>query len=326
MLKNKFFKHEINEISIFLILGLIMTIILPIFIGFGLQGFAESFVEGRALQFGDFIVTYMVYYIMILAGLIGLPMLKIRGLYLSKKGEHIANQSNPKLFLASYLHNPESDGLLYNLFHWLGFKKNPMRWSHSFFRCLIIATIVFGTLGLIQSITQTAFIGIPQMPFQVTPFAEVIFSAEPPAFAETCMMLFVFSILMGIVAWVSSKLKLKKVGYFTMGIIVCLIIGFLWMGFHSIVYGNHDAHLMATFIFGFVGSLFTLFFGTFIFWYAWHFWNNVFVKLNQIFVGNEDFVFIIIISLAVLTILWVVGELILKRIRKKKLYHPEVPT
>ena len=59
--RDKWFKHEIKEITFFIIFGLFMAIIMPIFIGFAMGGFSESFISGRPLEFGDFLVSYMVY-------------------------------------------------------------------------------------------------------------------------------------------------------------------------------------------------------------------------------------------------------------------------
>lgn len=325
IVRDKYARHELKEITFYVIFGLVMTIIIPIFIGFGLGGFSETFVAGRALEFGDFLVTYIIYYIMIFAGLIGLPILKIREMLVTKRGEHPATQSKPDILSVSYLHDPETDGLLYNLFHSFNQEK-LMRWSLSIPRMFMIGIIFFGIIGLLQAITNFAFVGIPQMPFQVTPFGEAFFAAEPPSFAETTMMLFVFSLLMGLNAWISSKFKFGKLGYFTIGVIVCLLIGGLWMGFHNIVYGSSEAALLSTFIFGAVGSLLTLLFGSFIFWWCWHFANNLFYKLSSMFTAvSEDLVFISIIVLALLFIGWISTEFLIRRLRKGKPEKVVVP-
>lgn len=326
---NRFIKHEFKEITIYIIIGITATILLPIFLGFFLKGFEGSFVSGRPLQFGDFLVSYLVYYIMILAGLVGLPILKIREMIVTNKNEHPANQSKPDMFSVAYLHDPEQDGLLYNVFHGAGLKnkENPMRWSLSIFRTFIIAIIIFGAFGLIQTIAQIAFVGVPQLPFQVSKVTEVLFTVEPPAFAETTLMIFVFSLLMGFNAWFTSKLKLRKVGYFSIGIFICLLIGFLWMGFHNIIYGNDEAKLFATFIFGAVGSFLTLLSGTFIFWYVWHFMNNLFVKLSQVATSNEDVIFVSSVILIMLIFTYITGEIIYQRMKKRfrDRYEPQTP-
>lgn len=317
-------EHEVKEITFYVIFGIVMSILLPIFLGFVLKGFEESFIAGRPLQFGDFLVTYIIYYVMIIAGLIGLPVLKFREMTLTKRGEHVAKQSHPSIFSVAYLHDPEVDGMLYNLFSGVGLrgKRNPMRWSLSMFRCFLIATIIFGGLGLTQTFTDTQFTGIPQLPFQVTETMQILFTAEPPAFAETTLMIFVFSLLMGLNAYLVSKFKLPTWTYWIIGImIICPFIGVGWMGFHNIVYGNSEVSLFATFLFGWLGSTITLLFGTFVFWYSWHFWNNVFAKIKEIIPQNEDVIFVSAIVLIALTFSWVVGEFMLRKYKKK---HPEL--
>ena len=322
-------ENEYKEITFFIIFGLVMAILLPIFLGFALKGFEESFVAGRPLEFGDILVTYMIYYIMILVGLIGLPILKIREMLLTKRGENVARQSNPSMFSVAYLHDPEVDGLLYQLFRYFGLKgkKNPMKWSLSILRVFIISTLIFAGVGVLQIMTGTQSTAIPQIPFQMTETMEVLFTAEPPAFAETTMMLFVFSLLMGLVAFINSKFKLPIFVFWVIGIlIVCPFIGISWMSFHSIVYGNSDASLFATFLFGWIGSTLTLLFGTFILWYSWHFWNNVFAKLNEIVPQNEDVIFISIVFLVILAILWISVEVMLRKYKKGKSIPTAEPT
>lgn len=321
--------HEIKEVTFFVIFGIMMSILLPIFLGFFLKGFEESFIAGRPLQFGDFLVTYMIYYIMIIAGLIGLPILKIREMYLTTRGENVAKQKHPSIFAVAYLHDPEVDGLFYNLFSAVGLRgrKNPMRFSLSMFRMFIISTIIFGTVGLTQTFADTQFTGIPQIPFQVTQTMQVLFTAEPPSFAETTLMIFVFSLLMGVNAYLVSKFKLPTFVYWVIGLfIICPMTGLGWMGFHNIVYGNSDVALLTAFVFGWLGSTLTLLFGTFIIWYTWHFWNNVFAKIHEIAPQNEDVVFISILGLVLLTATWIGIELYLWRYRRRKRELTAEPT
>src|SRR3990167_6532638 len=299
--RDEWIKHEVKEIIFYIVFGIVMTIIIPLFIGLALGGFEESLIEGRPIQFGDILFNYMIYYIMIFAGLIGLPALKVSEMIITNRGEHPANQSQPPLFGVSYIHDPEQDGFLYHVFEDLkkqfGWKKNYMSWRLSIPRMLILGTLIFATVGLVQSITHFNFVGIPQMPFQVTPATEVFFTAEPPAFAETTMLLFVFSLFMGFNGYFTSKYKWGKWAYFTLGILVCLIVGILWTGYHNAIYGHSDEKLFATFLFGFGGSAMTLLLGTFIWWYLWHFFNNIFSKLSEIFVAvSEDIVFFTIIG------------------------------
>jgi len=316
--RNKWFTHEINEITFFVIFGLLMTIIIPVVFGFVFGGFEESFVSGRPLQFGDILTNYLLYWILIIVALIGLPMLKIREMYLTKRGEHHSSQKNPRLMGVAYLHDPEQDGLLYSMSNELGLKKNYMRWSLSMLRMFIIFTLIFGGIGIVQTITNFSFVGIPQMPFQLTSFGKVFFSAEPPAFAETMMAIFIFSLLMGIVGYLTSKYKFGKMGYFSIGFVVCSMMAILWMGYHSIVYSNSESALIATLIFGFFGSMLTLLFGSWIPWYTWHFWNNFFVKLAEVVTIREDIILVGIVVWFVLLVLYISGEYLVSKIKKKE--------
>lgn len=322
--RDRYIQHEVKEITFFVIFGLTMAIIIPIFLGFATGGFQESFVSGRPLQFGDILTTYIIYYILIIVALLGLPILKIREMYITKKGEHPANQSKPQILSVAYLHDPETDGLLYSLSKELGFKKNIMGWSKSMFRLFIISTLVFGGIGIIQVFTNFSFVGIPQMPFQLTPFGEAFFSAEPPAFSETMMIIFVFSLLMGLVGYITSKFKLGKGAYFGIGIFVCLIIALLWMGYHNVAYSSSETKLFATFIFGFSGSLITLLLGSWIPFWTWHFFNNIFFFLGNSATFKEDIILISIIVWVVLFILYVSAEVLIKK--KRKEYNPPIPT
>lgn len=322
--EDQWVSHEVKEITFFVLLGIFMTVIMPLVFGFAMKSFEESFQTGRPLQFGDFLTTYIIYYIMIF-GAMGLAVLKVREMFITNRGEHPSSQSKPSIASVAYLHDPEQDGLLYNLSESLGFKgrKNFMHWSQSILRNFIIWTLVFGGIGILQLYNHFAFVGVPQIPFQVTAAAKVFFTAEPAAFAETMLFILIFSIGMGFVGWFTSKTKLGKVGYYGFGVLVCVAIGLGWMGFHNIVYGNNEAALLSTFIFGFGGSMLTLLSGTFIPWYCWHFFNNTFVKLSQVATRNEDVIFVAAIFWFVLLVSWISGELLLRKYKRKQAYEPQ---
>ena len=155
--------------------------------------------------------------------------------------------------------------------------------------------------------------------------ADVFFAAEPPSFSETTMMIVVLSALMGFNAWLCSKFKLGQGAYWIIGFfIVAPTIGAAWMGFHSIVYGASEVSLFATFLFGWLGATITIALGTWIFWYVWHFWNNIFARLRDVVEVNEDVVFLSIIALVMLLIFWISIELIKKKLGNKNKYVPPV--
>ena len=327
--QDQFFRNEIKEITVLIILGIIMAIILPLVLGFGFRLFETSFVEGKPIAFGSFLGNYLIYFVLILAGLIGLPILKIRELYVTNSNEHPAEQTVAKHVALSTIHDPERQSLLYQLFESMGLKgkRNPMRWQLSIFRTFMIGIIIFGAVGLYQAVSQTALSGIPQIPFQFTKLGEVVFSVEPPAFAETFSMFFVMSLLLGELAWLVSKLKAGRWVYYTLAlVIVCPAVAFLWMSFHNITYGNNEVALFVTFIFGLIIATTVVLFGTVFYGYIFHVANNLSVKLSQIATHNEDVYFIWAIVLGLITLSYLSFEIWRwKWKKKKKAYIPKTP-
>lgn len=332
MSDNNHQKYEKLEIGFYLILGIMMVGILPLFIGLGLLGFEESFIEGQPLTFGSLLANYIIYipFVIIALSVIIFP---IMNLLLIRKGQHPATQENPtwwRIFTVSLIHSPEN-GALYTLFRKMGLgrKQNYMNWSLSILRLFAISTIVFASFGTLSLIFPEAqVVGIPNTVFQqVTPFTEVLFTAEPPAFSETGTMLFVLFLLLGLNAYFVSKFKLGIATFFMIAILfITPVIGFGWMSLHNIVYAGSDQARFATFIFGFFGSLMTILVGSFIPWYSWHFWNNVYAKLNQIVPANEDVIFLSVVFIGIFAIFYMGFEFLNWKNKRKKQLEPSEPT
>jgi len=321
---NEYIENEFKEIIFYVFLLVFVTIILPIAVGFGGRAFEESFTS-EGINISQYLGAYLVYYIFILASLT-LIIFPLGKLLTIKKGEHPSTQKPVswfRIFTCSFIFAPEENGFLYWVSEKLGFKgeKNLMRWSKSIIRVIVISIIIFGTLGILQTIyPQLAVSGIPQtqLPMQVTFISEVLFSVEPASFSENATLLFIFSIFMGINAYVCAKLGWGKGVWFAIGfIIICPLMGIFWMAFHNVVYSNSSASLFATFIFGWLGSTLTLLLGIFILWWIWHESNNAFSKISELVTLKEDVILISIVVLALLTISWISIEVLLWRYRKK---------
>lgn len=315
------------EIILYLFIGILVTIILPIMVGLSFRGFEETFRAGL-ISISDYLGTYLVYVFFIIGALF-LTIYPIASLLILKRGEHPATKDKPKwyrIFSVSYLFNPE-DGALWKISEALGNKKNIMRWSTNIFRVIILSIIIFGAYGiLIVSSPQFQVVGVPQAQLeqQITPTADVIFGAGIPSFSENGILLFVLFFLLGIDAFVCARfIKDKKTALLIFFIIaffiICPLMGTFWMSLHRIVYGNSEASLLATWIFGFLGSAMTILTGIFIWWFMFHFMNNFFIKLSEIVTIKEDVVFISIIILAGILIFWILTELIMWRFRKKRI-------
>jgi len=316
---NRYETHEYAEIGAFVVYGIIATIVIPLFVGFSMGGFSESFVSGRPVQFGDFLLSYLIYYIFIVGALLGIPILKLREMILTKRGEHPANQKKPEMFNVAIIHDPVQDGALYHAFENAGFKKNPMRWSINPIRLILGSFIFFSIVGIFQSVYSLSFVGIPQQAFQqVTKVGSIVFSVEPPAFAETLLILFIFYCLLSVVGYFTSKWKLGKGAYYFGGVLMSILTSVGWMGLHKLIYGSSESALLYTGIFGFAGCILTLLFGSFVIFYIFHITNNLFIALGEVYSAvSEDIYLIAGLSLFLLTIAWIGTEISLYK-RKKQ--------
>jgi hypothetical protein len=310
-------KTWIKEITSFLLIGIFFSIILPLGIGFIARGFSESLIEGKPLSVGALLTTFMIYYIWILAGLIGIPILKIREMLTVKKGEDVSHQTKPSLFAVSILADVSQDSALWNFFKKVlkfSDEKNPMRFSKSMLRMFFISVIFFGFLCILKTFTS-----IPTINMQVTNTMRVLFSAEPASFAETTLMIFILSSLLGVNAYLCSKFKAPSWVYWMFAItLIPLLIGGSWMGIHNVAFGNSEVDLFTTFIFGWVGSLLTVLFGNWIIWWVWHFLNNIFTMVKELYPANESVMLIFWSLWAFILISYIAIEIWLYTIRKKK--------
>jgi len=323
MPSDKYFKSEIKEVLFYVFITVFLSLVIPLFIGLSLRGFEESFVSGKAFEFGTYLANYMTYYAFILISLL-LILYPISRLISLKRGEHPATTKNPswwRIFTVSYIYAPEENGLLWYLSEKLGFKgdKNFMKWSLNPLRVFIVAMLIFGIYGiLLVANPQIAVSGVPQLQLQqVTLVSEVAFTSFVPGVSENGMLLFVFCSLMGINAYLCSRLKLGKEGFFLIGFLICILMGFLWGSYHIIAYGNDDAKFFSTVFFGFAGCLITMLTGIFIFWLVWHIINNAFIILIKAINIREDLFFVTIVTWVILFLLWIGIELYLKSKRKK---------
>jgi len=215
-------------------------------------------------------------------------------------------------FSVAYLHDPEFNGGVFAFFRALGFRgvRNPMRWSVSMFRLFLVSTLVFGSYCLfIVVYPSLQAVSIPQTALAITNTAKVYFNAEPASFAETGLMLLIFSVFMGLASYLVSRFRLPKAVFWVLGfVVVAPLIGGLWMGWHLIAYGGSEVSLFHVFLFGLMGSWVTLLIGSWIPWYTWHFWNNIFAELAKVAPANEDVIFVSVVVLVVLLIGLVVVE------------------
>lgn len=331
-IKERWIKTEGKEIIIYLFVGLLLTVLLPVVAGFILRGFESDF-SGKEFNIVTYLGSFMIYFFLIVGSLFVI-IFPISRLIEGDRTDHPATRKNPNwftIFTVSLIHSPEENGALYRLFDSLGFKgnRNPMKWSLSVFRVFIISILVFGLLGIFQVIhPQLAIAGIPTTPQQLTLTSDVIFGAGVPSFSENGILMLLFFLLLGIDAYICSKFKLGIGVFFAIGfIIISPLMGLAWANFHNLAYSDSDAKWIATFIFGWIGSTLTLLFASFIFWLIWHFMNNMVLKLIDVVTVKEDILFIMVSIWIFLLLTYIIAEVLLnKYIKKKRTEAVIVPT
>ena len=134
-------------------------------------------------------------------------------------------------------------------------------------------------------------------------------------------ILFLLFILAGGVAFLTSKfIKNKKIALMTFFLLLILfvspIISLSWGGLHRIVYANSEIAFFATLVFGFVGSIITILSGTFIPFWIWHVFNNLYAGLSQL-PRVEDVIFISLILYGLFIGLVVTTELLVRKFKRK---------
>lgn len=325
---NKYIRVEIFEIIFYISYIVVATGLIPLAIGLGGKAFEQSFTGGSFLSLKDYLGTYVVYYIFITISLF-LIIFPIARLIFLKRGEHVANLEKPRfyhIFCVDYIFNPEHSVLWY-LSEKLGFKdnKNLMRWSKSFLRVFVIFILFFGILMLTRTAfpKQLAFLvgsDTPQIVMQqITVLSEVVFATEPASTSESCTMAFLLFLVFGITAYFCAKFKLKFLGFALIGLFIVspLVGGGGWAMIHKIVYGNQEASLFATWVFGTSASMLMLLFGTIFIFIIFHEMNNSMSQLAKIVTQREDLLFIGFIIWFLILIFYVLLEFYLRSKKKK---------
>jgi hypothetical protein len=302
---NNFLRQEVKEIIVYLFIGVFLVIILPIFGGFILKGFEESFRKG-AIEFSTYLGSFLIYFFLML-GSLTLIIFSIGRLVTIERNIHPATQKNPSwstLFSVSLIHSPEENGALFRLFNYFGIppEKNPMRWSMSILRITIISILVFSFYGIMQvSYPSLNVAGVPQSSLQqLSTTSDIIFGAGVPSFAENGVLLFIFFFLLGVDAYVCSRYRLGLGAFFTIGFLLIIApCALFWASFHNLVYGNNDV--------------------------AWHFFNNLFIKITKLVEAKEDIKFLAWAIWGLLLVIYLGTEYYLWKRRKRKAERIIIP-
>ena len=266
-------KAELIELLWIIIIGVIMSLLLPIVFGFAFGGF----------ELGEFFEKFRTYVGIGLAGF--LLLIGLKGLEIVTKGRGAD----------CITHDPDSD---YAVLGKLSFVRN--RW-----KLLLISIILFSFLGMFSAISNTFYTGVPQIVAQqVSPVARLYYSAEPPAWTETILAIAVASLILTL--FKRFVYKNKEMPVFMSFIVVMMTTTLFWFGLHQLAYGGQEIALMSVLFFGMVGGFLTTATGSFIPWYIWHFFNNLYYALNKTYSNELIIVWTIIFNIVFLAITFMI--------------------
>lgn len=316
-------KSNIIEILLYLFIGA-FSIAYPLFVGLARRGFEESFVGGKALEFGSYLANFLTYTPFIIVAFLCVinPIMKSITL---KPNQHPSTTSNPKwhrIFTISYLFSPEENSILYNI-NLKNRRGNIFGWLRNPIKVFWIAILLFTPfMLLLAGNPQLAVAGVPQLQVQqVTLGAEIGFGALVPAFAENGLLIFFMQLFLGILAYILAKFDNKnKWYYFGLSFLVMFLLAFMWGGFHQIVYGNSDASFWGAVLFGGMGVLFTLLTGSIIFFFVFHIANNTGLILESFVTLKED-LYLVGWTIWALLLILTIGISINNRRKNKKLVN-----
>lgn len=164
--------------------------------------------------------------------------------------------------------------------------------------------LIFSIIGLWSVFQNSFFVTLPKVYVeqQVTETGQLLLAGEPASSQETILFTYIASVILGLIIWASKTKRINEVSGWILrvGIFPALFVGLVVM-FHFARYGATDTALVGTAIFGMVGALSFLIFGSFIPWYIFHVSNNFLQQANKLFpdeltaVGVITFLLIVII-------------------------------
>ena len=311
---------EILETAGIIIALIIVSVLIPLIVGFGLGGFEEVF-TGKALTISDYFINNIFYFIILTVSIIFFLVIKFREIIIY--GDENPITSNKNVLFANIIGHDERDSLLWNLgeyFRKRGYtKKNIFQFLMNPLRLIMIFLVLGIIIGMLGAVTNTFLSKFPSVQQQFTETGKIISVAEPSAGSENIFFIWILlAIPFNLILWGVKKLRLPRWAYWLFLILFIPAGGLLWAGFHRIVYGALEEKLLSTFIFGSVGTFLTILFGSiFPFWLI-HNPNNFFGGFKEVIGSNEVIVAYTIVALVILIVIWGAIEYFLSRSRKGK--------
>lgn len=207
---------------------------------------ALALTVGRGLDSVEFFTRFQIY---LLFGVIGISGIIVATFF-----------ARSLSFLVVPLHNPES-----SLFGDLRVFRDPVLLTLACF-------ILFFPLFFYAGAKQVFFSSIPQ---QISAFSNVLSDSLFPALYENLLMFIPIIVGVGLLGFYFKKRSYNPVlYYFGLYVVLPVLMGFLWMAFHNLVYSGSESSQLFTFLFGLFGTLITLLSMSFVPWFVLHFCTN----------------------------------------------------
>lgn len=167
---------------------------------------------------------------------------------------------------------------------------------------LFLGTLMVFSVPLffLAKFSNTFFSGIPFGAQQITTFSSIWGDSTFPALNENLMF---FVPLALVFTWNWKKNRHGATFWLLNLVVIPLVFASLWMLFHGQVYGSNDVALVSTFVFGFVGVMFSLFTMSFIPWAVIHFLTNFMLALKRYGELSSDQVLLWVIVFEVVVVL-----------------------
>ena len=250
-----------------------------VFVGFILFAVvsAGALTIGRGVEELSFVKQFSLYLIIGIVGVLFIFLVDLFNFFTRKRN------------LKAILHDPED-----SLFASVKFRVvfNPV-------------LLALGSLLLFLPLTYFSarfknvfFTAIPQ---QISEFSKVWADAMFPAICETLLFAVPYSLA---VFWAERNIRNRVLYWFVTLLVFPLVFGLLWMFFHNAVYGSDDVALLATFVFGFVGTLLTMATRSLIPFAVVHFVSNLMLSLKRHGLFAND------LTAFVLVVVWLFGAVL----------------
>lgn len=268
----------------FVIWGVVSIILIPMLIGLGPLGGFEK--EAILQKFWFYAGPGMGF-------LIGIIAISIASFIIFKEKDKEIN--------GVYIHNPEK-----GVFSFMSKYLTPLN-------LILGSLLVFGTIGIFSTVTQTFFTEIPMIEQQFTETAEVMFSVYPPSPAETFGLIFVVMLSLFSLGLFYKKNNTPKGSFVYVSIPITIIVSVLYGVInHTLRYSSSDLSMLVVMVFwGFMGLMLILF-GSLIPLLLFHDINNLFSKLNKMFSSDK----VVYVTIGVLVFIFII--FIMRIIFKKR--------